>query len=115
MSADTQTPESVLSGRKCIVTGASRGIGRAIATDFGSAGAEVAVNYRSSEAEAHEVAEEIESAGQDAHVVQANVANLEGVEDMATQVREEIGGTDVLVVNAGINIDKKLENLSRED
>ena len=115
MSADTQTPESVLSGRKCVVTGASRGIGRTIAIDFGSAGADVAVNYRSSETKAHDVAEEIESAGQDAHVVQANVANLEEVEDMATQVREEIGGTDVLVVNAGINIDKKLENLSRED
>lgn len=118
MSVDTQTPqraEGFLSGRICVVTGASRGIGRAIATDLGSAGADVTVNYRSSEAEAYEVAEEIESMGQDAYVVQANVANLEEVEEMATQVREEFGGTDVLVVNAGINIDKKLEKLTRED
>ncbi|MFC7228673.1 3-oxoacyl-[acyl-carrier-protein] reductase [Salinirubellus salinus] len=105
----------MLANRTCLVTGASRGIGRAIAEELGEHGADVVVNYRSSEGEAHEVAERIEAAGGSAVPVQADVADLTEVEAMHEQVRETFGPVDVLVNNAGITIDKKFENMTRDD
>jgi 3-oxoacyl-[acyl-carrier protein] reductase len=105
----------MLANRTCLVTGASRGIGRAIAEELGEHGADVVVNYRSSEGEAYDVAETIEAAGGSAVPVQADVADLEEVRAMHEQVRETFGPVDVLVNNAGITIDKKFENMTRED
>jgi 3-oxoacyl-[acyl-carrier protein] reductase len=105
----------MLEDQTCVVTGASRGIGRAVAEELGRNGAEVAVNYRSSEAEAHEVVDEIEAAGGTAVPVQADVADLEQVRAMRGEVADAFGEIDVLVNNAGITVDRTFENMTRED
>ncbi|MEF8818052.1 MAG: beta-ketoacyl-ACP reductase [Haloferacaceae archaeon] len=105
----------MLSDRTCLVTGASRGIGRGIAEELGRHGADVAVNYRSSEAEAHEVVDTIEDAGGAAIPCQADVCDLGAVREMHGQITDEFGPVDVLVNNAGVTVDKKFENMTRED
>jgi 3-oxoacyl-[acyl-carrier protein] reductase len=104
-----------LNGRTCLVTGASRGIGRGIAEELGAAGATVVVNYRSSEAAAHEVCDEVAACGGEAVPAQADVSEKSEVEAMYEAVREEVGPVDVLVNNAGVTVDKKFENMTRED
>jgi 3-oxoacyl-[acyl-carrier protein] reductase len=104
-----------LDNQTCVVTGSSRGIGRGIATDLGAHGANVVVNYRSSEAEATEVVETIREDGGDAIAAQADVSKADEVAAMHDRVADEFGGADVLVNNAGITIDKKFENMTRED
>ncbi|WP_424004504.1 beta-ketoacyl-ACP reductase [Haloarcula salina] len=104
-----------LENQTCVVTGSSRGIGRGIAKDLGANGANVVVNYRSSEAEARAVVEDIRESGGDAIAAQADVAKLDEVRAMREQVADEFGPADVLVNNAGITIDKKFENMTRED
>ena len=101
--------------RTCVVTGASRGIGRGIAEALGRDGANVVVNYRSSEAEAYEVVDAVEDEGGTAIAVQADVCDKDAVEAMADRVREVFGGTDVLVNNAGITVDKTFKNMTRDD
>ncbi|WP_424018905.1 beta-ketoacyl-ACP reductase [Halorientalis pallida] len=105
----------MLENQTCVVTGASRGIGRGIAEELGRHGANVVVNYRTSEAAAHEVADRIESEGGNAVPLQADVANQDEVDAMAERVQELYGSADVLVNNAGITIDKKFENMTKED
>ncbi|SFK71416.1 3-oxoacyl-[acyl-carrier protein] reductase [Halogranum rubrum] len=104
-----------LDNRTCVVTGSSRGIGRGIAEDLGAHGANVVVNYRSSEGEAHDVVDAIEADGGTAIAVQADVCNKDEVEAMADRVRDVFGGADVLVNNAGITVDKKFEEMTRDD
>ena len=99
----------------CVVTGASRGIGRGIALDLGGHGASVVVNYNESEEEALEVVEEINDGDGDAIAVQGDVSDLDDVRAMRDEVREEYGGVDVLVNNAGVAVDKKFVNMERED
>ena len=105
----------MLDGKTCLVTGGSRGIGRAIAAELGRHGANVAVNYRSSAAAAEAVAETVAESGGDAVAVQADVADYEQVESMRETVRERFGGLDVLINNAGVTADKKFENMTRDD
>jgi 3-oxoacyl-[acyl-carrier protein] reductase len=102
-------------GRTCLVTGGSRGIGRGIAETLGEDGANVAVNYRSSEAEAHAVVDAIEDAGGRAIAVQGDVADHAEVEAMCERIHDAFGPVDVLINNAGITVDKKFENMTRED
>jgi len=104
-----------LDAQTCVVTGSSRGIGKGIATELGSHGANVVVNYRTSEREAYDVVDTIEADGGSAVAVQADVTEGEEVEAMADRVRNAFGPPDVLVNNAGITIDKKFENMTRED
>jgi len=104
-----------LENQTCVVTGSSRGIGRGIATDLGEQGANVVVNYRSSEAEAQAVVEEIREDGGDAIAAQADVAKGDEVAAMREVVNDEFGNVDVLVNNAGITIDKKFDKMTRED
>jgi 3-oxoacyl-[acyl-carrier protein] reductase len=104
-----------LEGRTCLVTGSSRGIGRGIAEDMGSEGANVVVNYRSSEAAAHEVVDNIEESGGNAIAVQANVADMDEAQSMYETATDAFGNIEVLVNNAGITVDKKFENMTRED
>jgi 3-oxoacyl-[acyl-carrier protein] reductase len=101
--------------RTCLVTGASRGIGRGIATELGEQGADVIVNYRSSETEARAVRDEIEAGPGRAVLAQADVSNYDEVQSMYEAVREEFGELDVLVNNAGITADKKFVNMTRDD
>jgi 3-oxoacyl-[acyl-carrier protein] reductase len=104
-----------LADQTCVVTGSSRGIGRGIAKDLGRNGANVVVNYRSSADEARAVVESIREEGGDAIAAQADVAKEAEVAAMRERVADEFGSTDVLVNNAGITIDKKFENMTRED
>lgn len=91
----------VLDGRKALVTGASRGIGRAIALAFAEEGADVAVNFRIRGEEADEVSRRIRDLGRQALPVQADVSLEEPVRQMVTSVTEAFGRIDILVNNAG--------------
>ncbi|WP_253736472.1 beta-ketoacyl-ACP reductase [Halohasta salina] len=104
-----------LDSQTCVVTGSSRGIGRGIATELGSHGANVVVNYRSSEGEAYDVVDAIEADGGTAIAVQADVTDGEAVDAMADRVRNAFGPADVLINNAGITVDKRFDEMTRED
>lgn len=90
----------LLEGRVALVTGASRGIGAAVARAFGRRGAAVAVNYRSNESAAKRVVNDIESNGSHALAVAGDAGNEEQVAAMVERVREELGDIDALVCNA---------------
>lgn len=102
-------------GKVALVTGASRGIGRAIALALAAEGADVAVNYAGSEAAAKEVAAEIEAMGRKAFVIQADIASTEASTAMVDAVVKEFGRVDVLVNNAGITRDGLLLRMKEED
>ena len=91
-----------LKGRVALVTGSSRGIGRAIALSLAGAGADIAVNYRRDEGAARETAAEIQKLGRKAKVYQASVENLEDDARMVADVLKDFGAIDILVNNAGI-------------
>ncbi|MDN4073474.1 3-oxoacyl-[acyl-carrier-protein] reductase [Fictibacillus terranigra] len=105
----------MLNGKTALVTGASRGIGRAIALELAKNGAKVAVNYAGSEAKAKEVVDEIRSMGRDAIAVQANVADSESVAGMVKAVIEEFGSLDILVNNAGITKDNLIMRMKEDE
>jgi len=105
----------MLENQTCLVTGSSRGIGRGIAEELGRSGAEVVVNYRSSDAAARDVVETIEAEGGTAMTAQADVADFDEVQAMRDEIHDEFGSVDVLVNNAGITIDKKFENMTKDD
>jgi len=89
----------------CLVTGASRGLGRAIALELGKQGCKVVVNYAGSEEAANKVVEEIKESGGDAIAVQANCADIDSIKAMFKTTVEEFGTCDVLINNAGITKD----------
>jgi len=95
-----------LKGRTALVTGGSRGIGRAIALALAEEGADVAVNYVSSETPAKQVVEQIHKIGRRAILAQADVADFPDTFRMAQDVLKEFGHLDILINNAGINSDK---------
>ncbi|OGK78426.1 MAG: 3-oxoacyl-[acyl-carrier-protein] reductase [Candidatus Rokubacteria bacterium GWC2_70_24] len=95
-----------LKGRTALVTGASRGIGRAIALALAKEGADVAVNFVSSEGPAKQVVEQIQKMGRRAMLAQADVADYPDTYRMAQDVLREFGRLDILVNNAGVNSDK---------
>ena len=95
-----------LKGRTALVTGGSRGIGRAIALALAEEGADIAVNYVSSEKAARDVAEAITTMGRRALIAQADVADYPDTFRMAQEILREFGHLDILVNNAGINSDK---------
>lgn len=89
-----------LSGRCALVTGSSRGIGRACAIRLAQAGADVAINYVSSRTAAEEVAGVIEAMGRRAVLIKADVSETEDVEDLASAIQSEFGRLDILISNA---------------
>src|SRR3989440_7476851 len=95
-----------LKGRTALVTGGSRGIGRAIALALAEEGADVAVNYVASEKAARDVADSIKTMGRRALIAQADVGDYPDTFRMAQEVLREFGHLDILVNNAGINSDK---------
>lgn len=109
-------PAAPLDGKVALVTGAARGIGRAIAWELASAGATVAVNYRESAAAAGALCAEIESRLQrEALPVQADVSIAADVDRMVDTVNERFGQIDILVNNAGITRDRLILRMSDDD
>jgi len=93
-----------LEGKVALVTGASLGIGRAIAIEMAQEGADVAINYRSHIEEAQEVARAVEAMGRRALICQADVADREAVEKMVAATVSNLGSLDIAVANAGMSI-----------
>lgn len=104
-----------MDGRTCIITGSARGIGRGIAEYLGAEGANVVINYRSSEDAAQSAVDAIEDAGGSAVAAQADVTDREEVVHMREVCHEAFGPADVLVNNAGITADVQFTEMSRED
>ena len=105
----------LLGGKTALVTGASRGIGRAIALRLAAEGARVAINFAGSTEKAEAVKAEIEAAGGEAMLVQANVADAAAVAEMVQRVMDAYGAIDILVNNAGITRDGLLMRMKDED
>jgi len=93
-----------LSGKVALVTGGSRGIGRAIARKLGGAGCDVVVNYYNGHAEAGSICEELRAAGRRAVAVQANVADPASVDEMFAAVRDHFPRLDIIVSNAASGV-----------
>ena len=104
-----------LAGNTALVTGASRGIGRACAVKLAQLGADVALNYSSNKALAEEAAQEIIRLGRKAVVIKADVSKQDEVEAMIEQAVEALGGLDILVNNAGVTRDSLLVRMKDED
>lgn len=105
----------MLKGKNALVTGSSRGIGRAIALELGRLGANVAVNYAGNEQKAQEVVEELEALGVKAIKIQANVADESAVKKMVKEVIGALGSLEILVNNAGITRDNLLMRMKEEE
>ena len=104
-----------LAGKVALVTGASRGIGRAIALTLAQNGADVAINFAGNTAAAQEVADAITAMGRKALLVQGSVADGDGVQAIVKQVVAELGRLDILVNNAGITRDGLLMRMKESD
>lgn len=105
----------MLTNKVALVTGGSRGIGRAIAIALAEKGAKVAVNYAGREDAANETVSIIQKNGGEAIAIKANVANLEEVEQMVKQVIDTFGSLDILVNNAGITRDNLILRMKEAD
>ena len=105
----------MLAGKVALVTGASRGIGKAIACKLAREGAKVVINYNGSKEKAEAVKSEIEAAGGQAEVYQCDVSDYTACETFIQTVIKEEGSLDILVNNAGITKDGLLMKMSEED
>jgi len=104
-----------LKGKKALVTGSSRGIGRGIALALAKQGADVAINYRSEKKEAEKVISEIKKMKRDAFVAQADVSSVDEVIRMFSEVKKHWGNLDILVNNAGIVAYADFESMTEEE
>ena len=105
----------MLNGKVAVITGASRGIGRAIAIKLASEGATVVINYNGSKDRAEEVKKEIEENGGKADIRQCNVSDFHACEEMFKEIIATFGHVDILVNNAGITRDGLLMKMTEED
>ena len=107
---------ATLEGAVVVVTGAGRGIGRAIAEEMGQGGAKVVVNYSRSKGPAEELVKHLREHGSpQAVAIQADVADAAQAARLIEETVQQLGGIDVLVNNAGITLDRSMKNLSVED
>ncbi len=104
-----------LDGLVCLVTGASRGIGRAIAIGAAQAGASVAINYNRSERKALKLAASLTAVGHKAKAVQADIGQTEQVDKMFALIEDELGSVDLLVNNAGMALKGLITDVRDED
>lgn len=101
-------------GKNVVVTGGSRGIGRAIALEFGKKGANVVINYVSSDTEAEKVAEEIKNLGGNAFLVKGDVSSFEEGKKLIDETVKVFGTIDILINNAGITKDGLIMRMKEE-
>tara|TARA_Y100001970_G_scaffold280432_1_gene389419 strand:- start:47 stop:802 length:756 start_codon:yes stop_codon:yes gene_type:complete len=111
---NSEIPQSML-GQTALVTGASRGIGRAIALALGKAGAEIVVNYSNSEAQAEDLVTEIVNRDGKAYALKANISQENEVNNLIKDILEKSGKIDILVNNAGITRDGLLMRMKSND
>ena len=104
-----------LAGKVALITGASRGIGQAVALEMARAGADIAVNYSGSEAAAQATVDQVKALGRKAIMVKANVSDADEVAAMVEAVQAEFGHIDILVNNAGITRDTLLMRMKDSD
>jgi len=104
-----------LEGRRALITGAARGIGRAIAIALAAEGADIAINYQSSEADARSLADELAKAGRRTLLFKGDVGERSTWNSMIEKIKQSWGGLDILVNNAGITRDKTLRKMTDED
>src|SRR5690625_3734068 len=105
----------MLKGKNAIVTGASRGIGRAIAIELANQGANVCINYAGNETKANEVVEELKQKGVKAFSVKADMSDEKDVKNLMKETLKEFGTIDILVNNAGITKDNLLMRMKESD
>ena len=113
-SVGIQLPNNLFAGKTAIVTGSSRGVGRATALRLAEAGADIVVNYLSNEAEALETVEMCINKGAGAFAVRADVSEYAGAQLIAKQTLERFGRIDLLVCNAGVWDGAPIEDMSEE-
>lgn len=104
-----------LKGKVALVTGASRGIGRAIALELANAGADVAINYRNRDDEANEVLSQIRKCGRSAVSVKADVSISADIVLMMRIIERELGSPSILVNNAGIGVARSADDINEKD
>jgi 3-oxoacyl-[acyl-carrier protein] reductase len=104
----------LLAGKNAIVTGASLGIGSAIALDLAANGANVAINYRKHSEEANAICDQIRKMGRKALAVKADVASFADAQTMVDAVAKEFGSVDILINNAGVNRDAVIWKMTEE-
>jgi len=104
-----------LDGQIALITGASRGIGRACAIELAKNGAKIVINYTNNREAAESCKTEIENLGSEAIIVQANVSIPSDAEKLVTTAEEHFGKIDILVNNAGINRDRTVQRMSVEE
>ena len=109
-----ELPNNLFAGKTAVVTGSSRGVGRATALRLAEAGANVVVNYLSRHVEADEVVSECEAKGVAAIAVQADTSNFLQAQELAKRSAERFGGIDLLVLNAGVWEGAPIEEMSEE-
>ena len=105
----------MLKGKTALVTGASRGIGKAIALELGKNNANVIINYNHSQTEAERVVKEVRSYGGRSIAIKADVSSFDEVSMMAEQIQKEFSKIDILVNNAGIIRDRSLGKMSLDE
>jgi len=113
-SVGIQLPNNLFAGKTAIVTGSSRGVGRATALRLAEAGADVVVNYLSNDAEAIETVEMCKNKGVGAVAVKADVSEFSGASEVARVALERFGRIDLLVCNAGVWDGAPIEDMSEE-
>ena len=113
-TSSIKLPNNLFAGKTAIVTGASRGVGRAVALRLAEAGADVVINYLSNEGEAIETAGMCRAKGVGAIVVQADVSEYAGAQKIAKETLEQFGRIDLLVCNAGVWDGAPIEDMSEE-
>jgi len=105
---------SRLAGKVALVTGSSRGIGRAVAMELASEGADIAVNYMTSTAAAEVTVREMEALGVRAIAIQADISNADQVDQMVSTILDELGDLSILVNNAGLTRDGLVVRMSQK-
>ncbi|HSW38798.1 MAG TPA: SDR family NAD(P)-dependent oxidoreductase, partial [Acidobacteriota bacterium] len=102
-------------GKTAIVTGASRGIGRAISLELARRGCNIAFNYRENTAKAEEMGKAVQAAGRDVYLCKLRVEDYDSAENMVRQVVSRFGSVDYLVNNAGIVRDRLILRMNEKD